>query len=56
MLLLPAPSIARFTGTLIGPDDDGYDAARRVYNDMIDRRPAVIAVCESVPDVAAALA
>jgi FAD/FMN-containing dehydrogenase len=57
-LLLPssAPSIPRFSGTLIGPDDDGYDAARRVYNDMIDRRPALIAVCESIPDVAAALA
>jgi FAD/FMN-containing dehydrogenase len=57
-LLLPssAPSIPRFTGTLIGPDDDGYDAGRRVYNDMIDRRPALIAMCETVPDVAAALA
>jgi FAD/FMN-containing dehydrogenase len=57
-LLLPgsASSIARFAGTLIGPDDEGYDAARRVHNGMIDRRPALIAVCESVPDVAAALA
>ena len=57
-LLLPisAPTIPRFTGTLIGPDDDGYDAARRVYNGMVDRRPALIARCESVADVAAALA
>src|SRR5688500_20312670 len=56
-LLLPSsPSIHRFTGTLIGPDDDGYDAARRVYNAMIDCRPALIARCESVSDVAAALA
>jgi len=56
-LLLPSsPSIHRFTGTLIGPDDDGYDAARRVYNAMVDRRPALIARCESVSDVAAALA
>jgi FAD/FMN-containing dehydrogenase len=56
-LLLPsAPIIPRFTGTLIGPDDDGYETARRVYNGMIDRRPALIARCESVPDVAAALA
>jgi hypothetical protein len=57
-LLLPssAPSIPRFTGTVIGPDDEGYDAARRVYNGMIDRRPALIARCESIPDVAAALA
>jgi len=55
-LLLPAsPAIHRFTGTLIGPDDDGYDAARRVYNGMIDRYPALIARCESVADVSAAL-
>ena len=57
-LLLPssAPTIHRFAGTLIGPDDDGYDAARRVHNGMIDRRPALIARCESVADAAAALA
>src|SRR3954464_11473244 len=57
-LLLPpaAPAIARFSGTLLTPDDDGYDAARRVHNGMIDRRPALIALCESVPDVVAALA
>jgi len=57
-LLLPsaAPSIPRFNGTLIGPDDDGYDAARQVVNKMIDKRPALIARCESVQDVAAALA
>jgi hypothetical protein len=57
-LLLPssAPAIPRFSGTLIGPDDVGYDEARRVHNQMIDRRPALIARCESVPDIAAALA
>jgi hypothetical protein len=56
-LLLPSsPSIHRFNGTLIGPDDDGYDAARRVFNAMIDCRPALIARCESTSDVAAALA
>jgi FAD/FMN-containing dehydrogenase len=57
-LLLPssAPSIPRFNGTLIGPDDDGYETARHVNNQMIDKRPALIARCESVQDVAAALA
>ena len=57
-LLLPsaAPSIPRFNGTLIGPDDDGYEIARHVHNQMIDKRPALIARCESVQDVAAALA
>jgi FAD/FMN-containing dehydrogenase len=55
-LLLPfAPSIHRFTGTLIRPEDDEYESARRVYNAMVDRRPALIARCESISDVAAAL-
>ncbi len=55
-LLLPSsPAIHRFSGTLIGPDDEGYDSARRVYNGMIDRYPALIARCESVADVSAAL-
>jgi FAD binding domain/Berberine and berberine like len=55
-LLLPSsPAVHRFTGTLIGPDDDGYDEARRVYNGMIDRYPALIARCESVADVSAAV-
>jgi hypothetical protein len=55
-LLLPSsPAIHRFTGTLIGPDDGGYDEARRVYNGMIDRYPALIARCESVADVSAAI-
>jgi FAD/FMN-containing dehydrogenase len=57
-LLLPsaAPSIPRFAGTLITPDDMAYETARHVHNRMVDRRPALIAQCHSVPDVAAALA
>ncbi|WP_237706695.1 FAD-binding oxidoreductase [Kribbella flavida] len=47
---------AALAGTVIGPRDSGYDDARRLWNASIDRRPAVIARCESVADVQAALA
>jgi FAD/FMN-containing dehydrogenase len=40
-------------GLLLRPGDDGYDAARRVWNGMIDRRPALIARCAGPADVIA---
>jgi hypothetical protein len=43
----------KFRGELITPADPGYDAARKVYNGMIDRRPALIARCADVADVIA---
>src|SRR5438034_8866604 len=45
----------RFSGQLIGPDDPDYDRARIVWNAMADRRPAVVARCEGVDDVVAAV-
>ncbi len=46
---------AAFRGALLRPGDDGYDAARRVWNGMIDRRPGLIARCTGVADVIAAV-
>ncbi|MGA7840741.1 MAG: FAD-dependent oxidoreductase [Candidatus Acidiferrales bacterium] len=42
-------------GELIAPGDSGYDAARSVYNAMINRRPRLIARCADVADVMAAI-
>jgi FAD/FMN-containing dehydrogenase len=41
-------------GTVLGPADFGYDAARVCFNALVDRRPAVIARCAGPDDVATA--
>jgi FAD/FMN-containing dehydrogenase len=43
------------TGQVVTPDDPGYDDARRVWNADIDKRPAIVAMCASPSDVAAAV-
>jgi len=43
---------ARLSGHLVEPTDPTYDQVRRVWNGMIDRRPAAIARCATVTDVA----
>ncbi|MDF3043076.1 MAG: linked oxidase domain protein, partial [Thermomicrobiales bacterium] len=42
-------------GRLLRPEDADYDEARTIYNAMIDKRPALIAQCETVADVIAAV-
>lgn len=44
-----------FRGQLIRRDDPEYDEARRVWNGMIDKRPAMIARCSGTADVMAAV-
>jgi hypothetical protein len=46
---------AKLRGELTTPADATYDAARKVYNGMIDRRPALIAKCADVADVIASV-
>src|SRR6266568_5432774 len=41
------------SGRVIEPQDFEYERARRVWNGMIDRRPAAIAGCVTVGDVIA---
>lgn len=41
----------RLAGALIMPGDGSYDAARRVWNGMIDKHPLAIASCTGVADV-----
>ena len=53
------PTIAEFKtslrGPLIRPGDDRYDAARKIHNAMIDRRPDFIVRCAGVADVIGAV-
>lgn len=42
-------------GTLLFPHDERYEVARRVWNGMVDKRPAMIALCATTTDVAKAV-
>jgi FAD/FMN-containing dehydrogenase len=51
-----APAMgAAFKGQLIEPWAGNYDEARKLWNGMVDRRPALIARCTNVTDVIAAV-
>ena len=56
---LDAGVIAAFTadlrGSVLHPDDAGYDTARTIWNALIDNRPDLIVRCEGVADVIAAV-
>jgi FAD/FMN-containing dehydrogenase len=44
-----------FRGAIIAPGESNYDAARALYNAMIDKRPRLIARCRDVADVMTAV-
>jgi FAD binding domain/Berberine and berberine like len=46
---------ADFLGEVVRPVDATYDDARKIWNGHIDRRPVLIARCEGVADVIAAV-
>lgn len=45
----------KLSGIVIVPGDAGYDEARRVWNGMVDKRPAIIVFCVATADVVEAV-
>ena len=55
--IVPIPRLRdELDGTVIAPDDDGYDQARTVVAGWVDRHPAVIARVAGVADVSRVIA
>jgi hypothetical protein len=48
-----APLRSAVAGPVVGPDDDGWDAARQAWNLTADLRPAAVAFADGAADVAA---
>ena len=46
---------AGLRGPVLGPDDAEYEATRKIWNAMIDRRPGLIVRCTGTTDVVAAV-
>jgi FAD/FMN-containing dehydrogenase len=58
MTVTPDPGLVdelagHLSGSVLRPEDEGYDAARHVHNGLVDRAPAVIVRCRSAADAAA---
>lgn len=52
---IPGPLGGKASLSLIRPGEPGYDLLRRGFNRRIERKPALIAPCNSTADVAAAI-
>jgi FAD/FMN-containing dehydrogenase len=48
-------SLEGFSGPLLRPGEEGYEEARRIYNGLIDRKPALIARCRGEADIVEAV-
>ena len=55
-MIVPSDALEGVRGSVLKPGDQGYERARRVFNGLVDRRPAVIVRPADVDDVALALA
>jgi FAD/FMN-containing dehydrogenase len=51
----PSTFSTRLTGSIIRRGDAGYEDARKLWNGMVDRSPAIIVRCASTADVVAAV-
>ncbi|MFI5154912.1 MAG: hypothetical protein ACHQEM_01925, partial [Chitinophagales bacterium] len=38
---------SQFSGEILLPDTENYDAARKIWNGMINKKPVMIAQCKS---------
>lgn len=46
---------SQLRGRIVTPENNDYDEIRKVYNGMIDKRPALFAMCVDVADVIASV-
>ncbi|NHA69043.1 FAD-binding oxidoreductase [Phycicoccus flavus] len=54
--LAGALACRRLSGPVLLEGDPGYDESRRVWNALVDHRPAAVVLCETEADVVAAVA
>jgi hypothetical protein len=54
-MTLTTRAVPGFTGDVVHADSADYDLARRVFNGLIDKRPAVVLRCRSRADIVAAV-